>query len=62
MRIEAVGSVTSMTPIYPPRSLSRSERSARIAEKGSRIQEKKARRSQNFFKPDWLGRYVDIYV
>jgi hypothetical protein len=63
MRIEAIGSVTSIGPIYSIRPISKNERLARIAKKEKRIQEEdKDRQAMIFFKSEWLGRYVDMYV
>jgi hypothetical protein len=42
--------------------ISKSECLARIAEKEKRIQEVKDRQTMILLKPDWLGRYIDMYV
>jgi hypothetical protein len=62
MRIGTVGSVTNIGPIYPIRPISKGERLARITEKEKHIQETKDCQTMIFLKPDWLGRYVDMYV
>jgi hypothetical protein len=62
MRVEAIGSITSIMPLYPVKPVSRNERLARIADKEKRVQEEKDSRSRIFFKPEWLGRYFDTYA
>jgi hypothetical protein len=59
MRIEPISGLDFIYRIEPKSKIKRLEM---IERKEKAIQKEKIERANLFFKPDWLGRYFDLYI